>query len=175
MGRVCGGVLIDRDLADGRDVHRSWAFGRSCFARRDEVGDFRVIDVPGHSRGHIALFRDSDRVLILGDVLNSADPLTGVRASCQSSSGGSADVARGSEGSMSALGSSCGTLHREARRRFASDCTRSAKGAARPVNTVQGWSSRVVIGHVSAQAACYWMIPNGFSSPGFRVARTAVA
>lgn len=45
----------------------------------DEVAGFRVIEVPGHSRGHIALFRDSDRVLILGDVLNSADPLTGVR------------------------------------------------------------------------------------------------
>jgi hypothetical protein len=40
---------------------------------------FRVIDVPGHSRGHIALFREADRVLILGDLLNSADPLTGVR------------------------------------------------------------------------------------------------
>ena len=45
----------------------------------DEVAGFRVIDAPGHSRGHIALFRESDRVLILGDVLNSADPLTGMR------------------------------------------------------------------------------------------------
>jgi hydroxyacylglutathione hydrolase len=45
----------------------------------DEVAGFRVIDTPGHSRGHVALFRESDRVLILGDVLNSADPLTGLR------------------------------------------------------------------------------------------------
>ena len=45
----------------------------------DEVAGFRVLDTPGHSRGHIALFRESDRVLILGDVLNSADPLTGIR------------------------------------------------------------------------------------------------
>ena len=45
----------------------------------DEVAGFRVIDAPGHSQGHIALFRESDRVLILGDVLNSADSLTGVR------------------------------------------------------------------------------------------------
>jgi glyoxylase-like metal-dependent hydrolase (beta-lactamase superfamily II) len=45
----------------------------------DQVAGFRVIDVPGHSRGHIALFREADRVLILGDVLNSADPLTGAR------------------------------------------------------------------------------------------------
>jgi hydroxyacylglutathione hydrolase len=45
----------------------------------DEVAGFRVLDTPGHSRGHIALFRESDRVLILGDVLNSADSLTGIR------------------------------------------------------------------------------------------------
>jgi len=34
----------------------------------DEVAGFRVIDAPGHSPGHIALFRESDRTLILGDV-----------------------------------------------------------------------------------------------------------
>jgi glyoxylase-like metal-dependent hydrolase (beta-lactamase superfamily II) len=45
----------------------------------DRVAGFGVIETPGHSRGHIALFRESDRVLILGDVLNSADPLTGIR------------------------------------------------------------------------------------------------
>jgi hydroxyacylglutathione hydrolase len=45
----------------------------------DEVAGFTVLDVPGHSRGHIALWREADRTLILGDVLNSQDPLTGVR------------------------------------------------------------------------------------------------
>lgn len=40
----------------------------------DEVAGFRVVDTPGHSAGHIALWRESDRVLVLGDVLNSADP-----------------------------------------------------------------------------------------------------
>lgn len=45
----------------------------------DQVAGFQVIDAPGHSRGHIALFRESDRVLILGDVLCSADALTGIR------------------------------------------------------------------------------------------------
>jgi hydroxyacylglutathione hydrolase len=34
----------------------------------DEVAGFRVVDVPGHSPGHIAFFRESDRALVLGDV-----------------------------------------------------------------------------------------------------------
>jgi glyoxylase-like metal-dependent hydrolase (beta-lactamase superfamily II) len=43
----------------------------------DEVAGFQVLDVPGHSPGHIAYWRDSDRVLILGDVLNNMDVVTG--------------------------------------------------------------------------------------------------
>ena len=42
----------------------------------DEVGGFKVLDVPGHSAGHVAFWREEDRVLIAGDVLNAADPLT---------------------------------------------------------------------------------------------------
>ena len=34
----------------------------------DEVAGFEVLDVPGHSPGHVALWRESDRVLIAGDV-----------------------------------------------------------------------------------------------------------
>jgi glyoxylase-like metal-dependent hydrolase (beta-lactamase superfamily II) len=34
----------------------------------DDVGGFSVMDVPGHSVGHLALWRESDRVLICGDV-----------------------------------------------------------------------------------------------------------
>lgn len=34
----------------------------------DEVSDFTVLDAPGHSPGHIALWRERDRVLICGDV-----------------------------------------------------------------------------------------------------------
>jgi hydroxyacylglutathione hydrolase len=34
----------------------------------DSVADFTVLDVPGHSPGHIALWRESDRTLICGDV-----------------------------------------------------------------------------------------------------------
>jgi hydroxyacylglutathione hydrolase len=44
----------------------------------DEVAGFRVIEVPGHSAGHVAFWRESDRVLILGDVLNNMDVLTGI-------------------------------------------------------------------------------------------------
>jgi hydroxyacylglutathione hydrolase len=43
----------------------------------DEVAGFRVLDVPGHSPGHVAYWRESDRVLILGDVLNNMDVITG--------------------------------------------------------------------------------------------------
>ena len=42
----------------------------------DEVGSFKVIETPGHSAGHVAFWRESDRVLLLGDVLNSADVYT---------------------------------------------------------------------------------------------------
>lgn len=34
----------------------------------DRVGSFTVLDVPGHSPGHIALWRDEDRTLLCGDV-----------------------------------------------------------------------------------------------------------
>ncbi len=44
----------------------------------DEVAGFKVLDVPGHSVGHVAYWRESDGVLIVGDVLNSQDPLTGI-------------------------------------------------------------------------------------------------
>jgi glyoxylase-like metal-dependent hydrolase (beta-lactamase superfamily II) len=37
-----------------------------------------VIDTPGHSAGHVAFWRESDRVLILGDVLCNMDQLTAI-------------------------------------------------------------------------------------------------
>jgi hydroxyacylglutathione hydrolase len=45
----------------------------------DEVAGFMVLDVPGHSAGHVALWRESDRVLIAGDVVGSQHFLTGIR------------------------------------------------------------------------------------------------
>jgi glyoxylase-like metal-dependent hydrolase (beta-lactamase superfamily II) len=44
----------------------------------DEVAGFTVLEVPGHSRGHLAYWRESDRVLILGDVLNNVNVMTGI-------------------------------------------------------------------------------------------------
>ncbi len=35
----------------------------------DEVGGFKVMETPGHTPGHISFFRESDRLLIAGDVL----------------------------------------------------------------------------------------------------------
>jgi hydroxyacylglutathione hydrolase len=35
----------------------------------DQVAGFAVLDVPGHSPGHVAYWRESDRALICGDVL----------------------------------------------------------------------------------------------------------
>jgi hydroxyacylglutathione hydrolase len=45
----------------------------------DAVGDgFTVLDTPGHSPGHISLWRERDGVLICGDVINSMNLLTTV-------------------------------------------------------------------------------------------------
>jgi len=54
------GHPVDRELAEG-----------------DEVAGFTVLHTPGHSVGHIALWREHDGVLILGDVLNNQHPLLG--------------------------------------------------------------------------------------------------
>jgi hydroxyacylglutathione hydrolase len=43
----------------------------------DDVAGFTVLDVPGHSPGHIALWRESDRTLICGDVMFGPDAITG--------------------------------------------------------------------------------------------------
>ncbi len=42
----------------------------------DEVAGFRVMDAPGHSPGQVAYWRESDRTLILGDVLTGMHLLT---------------------------------------------------------------------------------------------------
>jgi glyoxylase-like metal-dependent hydrolase (beta-lactamase superfamily II) len=34
----------------------------------DEIAGFVVLDTPGHSPGHISLWRESDRTLVCGDV-----------------------------------------------------------------------------------------------------------
>jgi hydroxyacylglutathione hydrolase len=43
----------------------------------DTVGPFRVIETPGHTAGHVAYWRESDRVLVVGDVLSHINIYTG--------------------------------------------------------------------------------------------------
>ena len=44
----------------------------------DTVAGFKVLDVPGHSAGHVAYWRESDRTLICGDVFTNIDTITGI-------------------------------------------------------------------------------------------------
>ncbi|MEK6644126.1 MAG: MBL fold metallo-hydrolase [Planctomycetota bacterium] len=37
----------------------------------DEVGEFRVIEAPGHTMGHVVFFREVDRLVIAGDLATS--------------------------------------------------------------------------------------------------------
>ncbi|MHC5544056.1 MBL fold metallo-hydrolase, partial [Singulisphaera rosea] len=41
-------------------------------------GGFQVLETPGHTSGHIAFWRPTDRVLILGDVLANTIPCTNI-------------------------------------------------------------------------------------------------
>jgi hydroxyacylglutathione hydrolase len=42
----------------------------------DEVAGFAVLETPGHTAGHLALWRESDRVLVAGDVFFNLGRLT---------------------------------------------------------------------------------------------------
>lgn len=64
----------------GKFQQRYWA-GNGCkvdhtLKENDFVGNFRVIETPGHSSGHISLFREQDGVLIIGDAATNMDLLT---------------------------------------------------------------------------------------------------
>ncbi|WP_158667023.1 MBL fold metallo-hydrolase, partial [Elizabethkingia anophelis] len=45
-------------------------------AENDRIGNFQVIETPGHSPGHISLFREWDGVLIIGDAATNMNLLT---------------------------------------------------------------------------------------------------
>ncbi|MBJ7328752.1 MAG: MBL fold metallo-hydrolase [Solirubrobacteraceae bacterium] len=68
FGRMTAGfpaVPVDEELKEG-----------------DTIGDFLVLDTPGHSPGHISLWRERDRVLIAGDVffnMNIFTTIAGLR------------------------------------------------------------------------------------------------
>jgi hydroxyacylglutathione hydrolase len=55
-------LLSRMPLPDGHPVERRLREG-------DVVAGFTVLDVPGHSPGHVAYWREGDRTLICGDVL----------------------------------------------------------------------------------------------------------
>lgn len=40
----------------------------------DEVAGFRVLDTPGHTPGHVSYWRETDRVLVCGDVMWGYNP-----------------------------------------------------------------------------------------------------
>jgi hydroxyacylglutathione hydrolase len=63
--------FVKRFVGPGHRVDRRLREG-------DEVAGFQVLDTPGHSAGHVSFWRQSDRVLILGDVLNNMDILTAI-------------------------------------------------------------------------------------------------
>ena len=44
----------------------------------DEVAGFRVVHTPGHARGHVVFFRESDGVAICGDVIRNMSYATGL-------------------------------------------------------------------------------------------------
>jgi hydroxyacylglutathione hydrolase len=63
-----------------RLINRFWLGPPYPVARRleegDEVAGFEVLHVPGHSAGHLAYWRESDRVLIVGDVFTTLNTAT---------------------------------------------------------------------------------------------------
>ncbi|MGH2962595.1 MAG: MBL fold metallo-hydrolase [Solirubrobacterales bacterium] len=66
-------VRLERRLWEGpsRKVDRPLREG-------DEVAGYRVIHAPGHARGEVIFFRESDRVAIAGDVINTMNVFTGI-------------------------------------------------------------------------------------------------
>jgi hydroxyacylglutathione hydrolase len=42
----------------------------------DEVGEFRVVEAPGHTMGHVVFFREADRLAIAGDLATNMNFIT---------------------------------------------------------------------------------------------------
>ena len=58
-------------MGPGRKVDRALMEG-------DEVAGFSTIHAPGHSRGQMVFWRESDRVLVIADVLTNMETITGI-------------------------------------------------------------------------------------------------
>ena len=92
----------------------------------DELAGFTVLDTPGHTRGHIALWREQDRTLIAGDVLlgvaarcapsrtGTSRPATSTRPRTSARCGGWSSCAP--SWCASGTGRRCATRHRDWRR-----------------------------------------------------------
>ncbi|MBX5469097.1 MAG: MBL fold metallo-hydrolase [Thermoleophilaceae bacterium] len=87
-GEADAPAVEDGRIADRQPSHplnrlseRAFAGPPHPVARRlregDRVGCFTVLDTPGHSAGHVSYWRESDRTLILGDVVFGCHPCTG--------------------------------------------------------------------------------------------------
>ncbi|MGM9508298.1 MBL fold metallo-hydrolase [Larkinella sp. GY13] len=75
----------DPSVGGGAMAYMSWMFPTAPFNLGDrirpipadglipELPDWRVIHTPGHSPGHISLFRESDRSLVAGDAFTNTD------------------------------------------------------------------------------------------------------
>jgi hydroxyacylglutathione hydrolase len=65
-----------------RLIAAAWPGPPHPVARRLREGDtaagFAVLEVPGHSAGHVAYWREADRTLICGDVFNNMNLVTGI-------------------------------------------------------------------------------------------------
>jgi glyoxylase-like metal-dependent hydrolase (beta-lactamase superfamily II) len=70
------------DHVINRVIARFWLGPPHPVARRleegDEIAGFQVLHVPGHSAGHVAYWREADRALIVGDVIENINTLTGI-------------------------------------------------------------------------------------------------
>jgi len=69
--RVVAGLATRLALGQAHPVARTLGEG-------DEVAGFSVLETPGHAPGHISLWRERDRVLIVGDVLTNMSLTTGI-------------------------------------------------------------------------------------------------
>lgn len=68
-------------------LHAAWDGGpvkiTGTISDGEQIAGFRVIHIPGHAPGQIALFRDSDRMLIAADAIYTLDAETGQSASAR--------------------------------------------------------------------------------------------
>ncbi len=49
----------------------------------DDVAGFRVLELPGHAPGLIGLFRESDRLALVSDLVYTLDPQTGIKGAAR--------------------------------------------------------------------------------------------